>query len=104
MRVPNAALRFYPERVQVRPDDADLLENKAPRTDEAAAPSSAARSADEKAEVRRRRNRRHVWVVDGPFLRAVEIVTGLSNSNYTEVVSGDLHEGQKLVTGIQAKD
>ena len=37
-------------------------------------------------------------------LRAVEIVVGMSDSKYTELVSGELTEGQKLVTGIQPKN
>ena len=43
-----------------------------------------------------------MWVVEGEFLRAVEIATGLSDNRFTELVSGDLKEGQKLVTGIDA--
>jgi HlyD family secretion protein len=104
LRVPNAALRFYPPREQVRPEDRHLLEAAA-----AAAPgedadgSDASRSAEEKADIRRQRNRRHVWAVDGDFVRAIEVVTGLSDSTHTEVVSGDLPDGQKLVTGIQPR-
>ena len=52
----------------------------------------------------RRRSRRHVWVVDGDFLRAVAVVTGLSDSQYTELESGDLEDGQMLVTGIQPRN
>ena len=102
LRVPNAALRFYPQREQVRPEDRELLEAKAPTAGEADEKTANA-SAEDKAEARRQRNRRHVWVVDDMFLRAVEIYTGISNNSYTEVVSGDLAEGQKLVTGLQVK-
>jgi HlyD family secretion protein len=49
----------------------------------------------------RERNRRHVWVVDGELLRAIEVVTGLSDYRHTEVVSGDVKEDQKLVIGIE---
>ncbi|MFL5005175.1 MAG: hypothetical protein ACJ8DK_07535, partial [Microvirga sp.] len=63
----------------------------------------AAKSADEKAELKRQRNRRHVWVLEGEFLRAVEVTTGLADGNNTELVSGDLKVGQKLVTGIQPR-
>jgi len=60
-------------------------------------------SAIEKADARKKRNRRHVWVVDGDFLKAIEVETGLSDSKYTELVSGELQDGQKLVTGIEPK-
>jgi hypothetical protein len=41
--------------------------------------------------------------VDGDFLRAVPVVTGLSDSKNTELVSGDLRAGDVLVTGIQPR-
>lgn len=105
LRVPNAALRFYPQREQVRKDDRKILEGTAaatgtPDDDQ----ENATRSAEEKADIRRNRNRRHVWVTDGEFLRAVEVITGLSDSKYTELVTGDLKLGDKLVTGIQPKN
>jgi HlyD family secretion protein len=104
LRVPNAALRFYPQREQVRPEDRPLLEVAAsaePTDDDR---SDAGLSANDKSEARRRRNRRHVWVVDGEFLRAIPVVTGLNDSKHTELVSGDLKAGDKLVTGVQPKN
>jgi HlyD family secretion protein len=104
VRVPNAALRFYPQREQVREADRDILENKTPVTGETEEGSSTTRSADEKAEVRRKRHRRHVWVRDEDnLLRAVEVVIGISDNQYTELVSGELNAGDKLVTGVQVK-
>ena len=55
------------------------------------------------ADPRKNRNRRHVWFVEDDFLRAVAIVTGLSDSKYTEGVSGPLTEGQELVAGIKPR-
>ncbi|MBI2477131.1 MAG: efflux RND transporter periplasmic adaptor subunit [Planctomycetia bacterium] len=102
IRIPNAALRFYPDVKHVREEDKKLLEGKdwereADENDEAVV------SAIERADARKKRNRRHVWVVDGEFLKATEVETGLSDSKYTELVSGDLKEGQKLVTGVEPK-
>jgi hypothetical protein len=34
-------------------------------------------------------------------LKAVAVVTGMSDVKYTQLVSGDLTESQKLVTGVQ---
>src|SRR5437868_3193472 len=74
LRVPNAALRFYPQREQVRPDDRKLLEVAAGTTTENDQDRSDTNlSAQDKADARRRRTRRHVWVVDGEWLRAVEV-------------------------------
>ena len=55
----------------------------------------------ERAVARKNRNRRHVWVMEGNFLRQVAIVTGLSDSKDTEAVSGPLTEGQELVVGVK---
>lgn len=102
VRVPNAALRFFPQRDHVRPEDQKLLESGAgaPDADE---PTDAARSAEEIADARKRRNKRHVWAKDGELLRAIPVVTGLNDSKFTELVSGEIKEGMKLVTGIQPK-
>jgi HlyD family secretion protein len=102
LRVPNAALRFYPQREQVHPEDREILENRGPEAGQTADDMTGTPSAEEKAEKRRQRNHRHVWIVDGDYLRAVPVVIGISSSGYTEIVSGEI-EGQKLVTGVQAK-
>jgi HlyD family secretion protein len=101
LRIPNAALRFFPQRDHVRPEDQYLLDSGAGTPEEET--TDAARSATEIAETRQRRHKRHVWVLDGEKLRAVPVVTGINDSKYTELVSGDLKEGTKLVTGVQPK-
>jgi HlyD family secretion protein len=102
LRIPNAALRFFPQQEQVRVADRKLLDVGSDTADEVDS-ANAKRSATAKAAVARNRNRRHVWVVDGEFLRAVEVVVGMSDHQYTQLVSGDLTAGQKLVTGTQQK-
>ena len=104
MRIPNAALRFYPQRDKVRAEDRKLLDSAGSTPEQEKEKSETNVAAEERAEARRRRNRRHVWVVDGEFLRAVEVVIGLSDSKHTELVSGDLKEGDQLVTGIQPRE
>jgi HlyD family secretion protein len=97
--VPNAALRFYPEMEHVREKDRAILEGAEDEAREAE--ETADSSAQEKAEAGAKRNRRHVWIAEGDKLRAVPIVMGISDSRYTEVKSGELTEGQQLVTGIK---
>jgi hypothetical protein len=58
-------------------------------------------SASERAVARRKRNLRHVWIVEGRLLRAVAVETGLSDSQHTELVSGDLKPDMRLVIGLQ---
>ncbi len=99
LRIPNEALRFYPKKELVREEDRKLLEG----TERVEEEEETKLSAEETTELRRKSHTRHVWVVDGDFLRAIEVKTGLSNHRYTEVISGDLKEGQDLVTGIKSK-
>jgi len=101
-KLPNAALRFYPQKQFVREKDHALLEGTNWEQD-SASDDAVEMSAEEKAAARRRRNRRHVWVVEGDKLRAVEVVTGLSDSRHTELVSGDLKDGDSVVIGVQGK-
>ena len=77
-------------REQVRPEDRKLLEiGSGPAPDDQDR-SDANLSADDKAETRRRRNRRHVWVVDGEFLRAIPVNTGLERQQEHGARSGRL--------------
>jgi len=100
VKIPNSALRFFPQPQHVRVEDKPLLEGKQAETSEQEV-SDAGLSASDRATVRKNRNRRHVWVQAGSKLRAVEVNTGLSDSRYTELVSGELKKGDKLVIGIQ---
>lgn len=105
LRVPNAAIRFFPKPAQVRPEDRHLLEgdDRPPTDDKDRRAVDAPRSVMERAEAVRNRNRRHVWIVEDDLLKAVEIVTGLNDSKYSEVVSGSLTEGQSVVTGVEQR-
>ena len=105
LKIPNSVLRYYPKPEQVRPEDRKLLDGAdddsvaAEQSDAASGQSSAMEAVD----ANRKRNRRHVWMVEGEFLRAVEIVTGLSDYRFTQLISGDLKEGQKLVAGLKRR-
>lgn len=99
-KIPNSALRFFPEPNHVRPADRGLVEGEAAFSESDGVDEA---SANERADSRRAQNRRHVWVVDGDFLRAVEVTIGLNDSRYSQLVSGDLKPGDKLVIGIKPK-
>ena len=102
VKIPNAALRFYPNPKQVRKEDIPILEGTAVQDNaQEAQQSETTLSAEERAENRRKRNLRHVWIEEGDLLKAVEVVVGLTDSHFTEMVSGSLKPGDKLVIGIQ---
>ncbi len=99
LRIPNAVFWFYPKVEQVRPEDRELfyVASGDKQTDQ---PKIKESSFDEE-ENAQPHNHRQVWVVDGDFLKAVSIVTGLIGTKYTEVVSGDLSDGVLVVAGVQ---
>ncbi|MGE0605802.1 MAG: efflux RND transporter periplasmic adaptor subunit [Pirellulales bacterium] len=102
IKIPNAALRFYPLQKHVRPEDVPILEGQSLSDGQHDGQTSEkSLSADDRSQLRRERHRRHVWMVDGDLLKAVEVVTGLSDSKFTEMVEGTLNTGDVLVTGIQ---
>jgi HlyD family secretion protein len=100
VKIPNSALRFFPQAQHVREADKKLIEGKL-EEDEDQQKQEVRLSAQERSEARRKRNRRHVWVQEGAKLKAIEVQTGISEGQFTELVSGDLKEGDKLVIGIQ---
>jgi HlyD family secretion protein len=100
IKVPNSALRFFPQAQHVRDKDKPLLEGRSD-SQENEQSTETSLSAEERATTRRKRNRRHVWLQDGTKLRAVEVETGLSDSHFTELIVGELKAGDKLVIGIQ---
>jgi HlyD family secretion protein len=98
LRVPAAALRFVPPAARVRPEDRHYLE---------AAPNGAGegkgnRTASQKVELSRSRQRRVVWVQDGELLRAVPVTLGLIEHQFAELLDGDVAEGQAVVTGTES--
>jgi HlyD family secretion protein len=106
-KVPNMALRFYPDIKHVRAEDLPILEglkdsNPSP-DDENTQHGPITLGADERTQLHQKRNRRHVWVQNGNGkLRAISVITGLSDSRYTELVSGDLFVDDEVVIGIEA--
>jgi HlyD family secretion protein len=104
IKVPNSALRYFPKPEEVNPKDRELLDGVALAREESKETGTIRRSASAKAEAAKNRNRRHVWRIDGDLLSAVEIATGISDSEYTELVSGELKSGEQLVTGVRPKE
>ena len=103
IKIPNAALRFYPERKHVHPLDLAILDGVEEVQQLLDSGNGKAQSAEEKAEASRSRNKRHVWYQDGLLLRAIPVQLGMSDSRFTELIMGDLKPGMKLIIGEQPK-
>ncbi len=100
LRIPNEALRFYPLPDQVHENFKPLLEGQVVEREKSPTGFDQ-RSAKEKIKASRSRSKRHIWILDGEKLAAVEVTTGMSDHEQTELISGDLKDGQKLVSGIR---
>lgn len=95
LRIPKAAIRFFPmDAEHVHPDDREILEGK----DEVkpVTANEILNVVDEESE------ERYVWIVDGEYLRAKKIRTGVSDALFVEVLSGDIDVNSELVTGDDA--
>ena len=116
LRVPNAALRYFPPAERVREEDRWLVTGKGGPDEEGGSvveggsvtddslgepldvpPLKAEAAEAEKSEADA--DARHVWRAEGQLLRAVEVRTGISDGKFTEILSGDLEAGDALVTG-----
>jgi HlyD family secretion protein len=97
VRVPVAALRYVPLASQVHPEDRHHVEALTLSPAE-----GVKRTASQKAEQSRSRQHRLVWVRDGEWLRAVPVTLGLMDNQFAELLTGDLSEGQPVVTGTES--
>jgi HlyD family secretion protein len=103
LQVPNAALRWRPLPAQVRPDDRDaFLKRQQARA--AAQLPNANTGGPVKVDLTAEKDRRQqgtLWVQDGQFVRPVKVKIGVSDGAVTEITSGDIKEGDDVVTGEQ---
>ena len=94
LRIPNAALRFFPEVAHVRPEDKDLVLGVENDDD---AMSAIEESAEEKTAFAAKRSKRYVWVWEAPHLRAIPVTIGIRDSQWSELIDGDVHLDDELV-------
>lgn len=100
LRVPNAALRFFPDVLHVHPDDKKIVTGI---SDDEAIERVDEESANEKTDAAVIKNRRYVWVWKDPVLRAIPVTIGIRDSQWTELVDGDLSAGDELVIAKKQK-
>jgi HlyD family secretion protein len=54
---------------------------------------------DKPVNVQKRKRQPRVWVVEGMFVRPIDIQLGLSDGKETEITAGDVKEGQEVIIG-----
>ena len=97
VKIPNTALRFYPQKDQVRKADVNILGDDKNNVFS----SHAECSSDNTTKTASQRKRRHIWITEGAHLRAIGITIGISDNEYSELISGTVMPGQKLIAGIE---
>jgi HlyD family secretion protein len=90
--VPNAALRFKPQ------DVAEKASGNAPKTPSTAASGPGA-AAGEKKGKKRDSQSGTVYVLAGAEIKPVSVQIGITDNRNTEIVSGELKAGDRVVTG-----
>ncbi|MCA9066627.1 MAG: efflux RND transporter periplasmic adaptor subunit [Planctomycetaceae bacterium] len=104
LRIPNAALRYMPDKAHVRPEDQSRLElNLTSQSVDSGESVSEQIPADEIIRAAQEARKRMVWVREGEKLKAVDIVVGVSDYRFTQVVKSDLKDGDEVVTGLKKK-
>ena len=98
LMVPNAALRFKPPESSEKPVE-KMAETTARKPGQNGSPQGGERrSADGKSK-KRDGNSGTVYVVDGQTLKAISVQLGITDNRNTEVISGDLNAGDRIVVG-----
>lgn len=94
LRVPTAALRFRP------PEGVAKLAGAA--TEKAA--DNAGKRSRRGAGSGAGAQRGTVWILDADRLRAITVMVGLGDRQYSEVLSGELREGSRVIVGLAGDD
>ncbi len=77
LRIPNSALRYTPsEMLQSEADKKALTERKFAK-----------------------KSSSHIWILDSGQLKQVAVRLGIGDDNFTEILEGDVTEGQEVVIG-----
>ena len=102
LKIPNAALRFRPSDKELGKSAAEVATKEGGRRAGAAGagggPRSAGAAQSGQVAVKQSGQRSYaVWMLEQGVLKRVPVSVGISDGMFTEVVSGDLKEGQDII-------
>ncbi len=102
-KIPNSALRYLPDIKLVREEDKKLLEGFTEEEDDDDTEGPEL-TVEERVEASRKRSKRHVWVeAEENKLKAIEVIVGINDNRFTELLEGDVDDSTKLVIGVEKK-
>lgn len=100
LRVPNAALRFQMPR---REGAGNRRREQSDRAERPQGESDRSQAETDRPKARERRmlaeDEKRIWVLREGRPRPVVITLGLTDGSFTEVVEGELEEGDRVITG-----
>ena len=97
IKIPNAALRFNPETVPnfPRPPKKKLDRPSADKADKI--------KTNVKKDKEGKVDKETVWILtEGDIPKPVRVTVGISGGNFTEMLKGDIKEGDRIITGVQS--
>jgi len=105
IKIPNMALWFHPaDKSMVHAEDHERLEltvQTDPEEENEKATNLQKPPVDESVASKVAASKRVVWIRDGELLRAVDVVVGESDYQFTELIEGDLAEGDEVIVGLK---
>ncbi len=104
LKIPNGALRYFPQKEHVRKEDQARLElNLNSNTSEEDDSTTVVQEppVDEAIKAAAAATKRIVWLRDGDLLRAVDVTIGESDYQFTQILEGDLTDTDEVVVGLK---
>ena len=98
--VPNAALRFKPaDAADKKPENGQKQASTAAAAQAAGVEGGAAKAPGDRKGKKRDGQSGTVYVLEGDEIKPVSVQLGITDNRNTEIVGGDLKEGDRIVTG-----
>ncbi len=97
--VPNTALRFKPAETDKVEKAGEKADGEAGKSANGSRPGGQPGAGGEKREKRRDAGSGTVHVLSEGQLKPMKISTGITDARFTEVVGGELKEGDRVITG-----
>jgi HlyD family secretion protein len=104
--VPTAALRWKPKTEQIVPEMRDVMasnsDGKSGGSQPAGPPAAEAKSVNppQKTVTPQKSENGRLWVVDGKYVRPMQVTIGATDETMTEVSGDDVKDGMKVVVGV----
>ncbi|MBL8829528.1 MAG: HlyD family secretion protein [Planctomycetaceae bacterium] len=95
LAIPGAAARWKPKPEQIAEGYRSRYAPTSGKNDKASKAGGPSKTATPP-------NQATVWVVDGSFVKPIDVTIGIADANFIEVTSTELTEGTEIVVGEQA--